>query len=86
MLRLLRVNVLRFGSAPPRRQNFFELNPIFPDIGQKDFDIYNVDYKHITSGKLAVADEVRNQKLKEKLTKDIYLQPILERTYGEKNG
>ena len=24
-----------------KRQNFFEMNPIFPDYGQSDFDIYN---------------------------------------------
>lgn len=43
-------------SSTPRRQNFFELNPIFPDHGQKDFDIYNTNYNHILSGKLAVSD------------------------------
>lgn len=56
MFRLLKQNILKFAASPPRRQNFFELNPIFPDLGQKDFDIYNVDYKHIKSGKLAISD------------------------------
>jgi hypothetical protein len=54
MLVLLR-GLYRFGSGV-RRQNFFELNPIYPDQGQKDFDIYNIEYKHIQGGKLAVSD------------------------------
>ena len=57
MLRLLHSNLLRFGSDSIRRQNFFELNPIYPDLGQKDFDIYNVEYKHIQAGQLAINDE-----------------------------
>lgn len=64
MLRLLHVSFCRFGSTGIRRQNFFELNPIYPDNGQKDFDIYNVDYKHIQGGNLAISDEARYQKLK----------------------
>lgn len=24
-----------------RSQNFFEMNPVFPDMGEKDFDLYN---------------------------------------------
>jgi small subunit ribosomal protein S9 len=54
MLVLLR-GVRWFGSGV-RRQNFFELNPIYPDQGQKDFDIYNIEYKHVQGGRLAVAD------------------------------
>ena len=30
-------------SQSTRKQNFFELNPIYPDYGEKDFDIYNVE-------------------------------------------
>lgn len=64
MLRLLRLTRQPFSSIPPRRQNFFELNPIFPDQGQKDFDIYNTDYKHIDLDLLANNDELRYQKIK----------------------
>ena len=49
----------KFSSGPPRRQNFFELNPIYPDRGQKDFDIYNADYKHVITGSLTISDETR---------------------------
>jgi hypothetical protein len=76
MLRLLRASLCRFGGAGIRRQNFFELNPIYPDQGQKDFDIYNVDYKHIQGGQLAISDETRYQKLKQKITQDIMLRPV----------
>lgn len=84
MLVLLR-GLHRFSGAV-RRQNFFELNPIYPDQGQKDFDIYNVEYKHIQGGKLAVNDEARYQKLKEKLTEEVFLRPVRERTYDDKRG
>ena len=67
MLRLLRMNLRKFSSDPPRRQNFFELNPIFPDQGQKDFDIYNTDYKHIPVATLTENDNNRNQSVKQKL-------------------
>lgn len=67
MLRLFRFNIVRFSGSAPRRQNFFELNPIFPDYAQKDFDIYNVDYKHVQSGSLANNDEKRYQDVKTKL-------------------
>lgn len=68
MMRLMRLGGFRFGSGPQRRQNFFELNPIFPDQGQKDFDIYNVDYKHGLTAKKTIADETRYSNLKAKLT------------------
>lgn len=55
MMRLVEKAAAVFSSSA-RRQNFFELNPIFPDQGQKDFDIYNTNYNHILSGKLAVSD------------------------------
>jgi hypothetical protein len=77
---------MRFSNGSQRRQNFFELNPIYPDNGQKDFDIYNVDYKHIQSGQLAVSDEERYLQLKEKIKRDIYLKPVIEKNYDEKKG
>ena len=61
MLRLMRVSACSFSSGPPRRQNFFELNPIFPDHGQKDFDIYNVDYKRVQVSDLTIKDELRSR-------------------------
>lgn len=84
MMRLISRTGRFFGSAPPRRQNFFELNPIFPDQGQKDFDIYNTDYNHVLSSSMAIKDEARYMQLKEKLTKEVYLAPVLEKTYGQK--
>jgi hypothetical protein len=56
MLLKLARRVCFLSSGGPRRQNFFEINPIFPDNGQKDFDIYNVDYKHVMSGQLSAKD------------------------------
>ena len=53
MITLLR-RLTHLMSNNPRRQNFFELNPIFPDHGQKDFDIYNTDYNHIHPGHLVI--------------------------------
>ena len=82
-MRLLRLNCKKFGNGPQRRQNFFQLNPIFPDNGQKDFDIYNVNYNHVLSSSLVVNDETRHQKLKEKLTQSIYLSPVYEKGYGQ---
>lgn len=72
-MRLVNKTLGRFSSTP-RRQNFFELNPIFPEHGQKDFDIYNSNYHHVLSGKLAVSDETRYMKIKEKLRNEIYLK------------
>ena len=43
MISVINRVVARFANNI-RRQNFFELNPVFPDNAQKDFDIYNVDY------------------------------------------
>ena len=37
---------LRYFSTN-RKLNFFELNPIYPDYGEKDFDIYNVERKRV---------------------------------------
>jgi len=31
-----------------RKQNFFELNPVYPDYGEKDFDIYNVERHRVS--------------------------------------
>lgn len=39
MIRLITKKIQLFSS---RKQNFFELNPVYPDYGEKDFDIYNV--------------------------------------------
>lgn len=64
MLRLLRMSTISFSSAPPRRQNFFELNPIFPDHGQKDFDIYNVNCKKVKVSDMTINDENRFQQLR----------------------
>jgi len=44
-MRLILRNVCQFSSN--RKQNFFELNPIYPDYGEKDFDIYNVERKRV---------------------------------------
>lgn len=86
MLRLVRLSARWFGSGPQRRQNFFELNPIYPEEGQKDFDIYNADYKHVLSSNLALSDETRYYNIKQKLTKEVYLRPILEKVYGQQKG
>jgi len=64
MLRLLRINACSFSSGPLRRQNFFELNPIFPDQGQKDFDIYNADNKRVLVSDLTIKDELRSRQLR----------------------
>lgn len=85
-MRLMRLGGSRFGSGPQRRQNFFELNPIFPDQGQKDFDIYNVDYKHGFTAHKTIADETRYKNLKAKLTQEVYLAPVLEKNYGQTKG
>jgi len=76
MLRLFRINMAGFSSNKHRRQNFFELNPIFPDNAQKDFDIYNVDYRHVNTSKLRVKEQERGYAVMNKLTEDVYLRPI----------
>lgn len=43
-----------------------------------------MDYNHVLSGQMAVNDENRYLQLKEKLTKEVYLGPVLEKTYGQK--
>ncbi len=83
---MLLLRGLRWFGSGVRRQNFFELNPIYPDQGQKDFDIYNIEYKHVQGGRLAVSDETRYQKLKGKLTEEVFLRPIREKTYDDKRG
>ena len=30
-----------------RSQNFFEMNPVYPDLGEVDFDVYNTKRKMI---------------------------------------
>ena len=64
MLRCLSRGIMKFSSNPPRRQNFFELNPIFPDNGQKDFDIYNHNYNYIRTSDLTLKDIQRDRQLK----------------------
>ena len=43
MLRL----VTRIEKHFARTKNFFSFNPIYPDMGEKDFDIYNSERKTI---------------------------------------
>lgn len=45
-----------------------------------------MDYNHVLSGTLAISDETRYQALKTKLRNEVYLGPVLEKTYGEKKG
>jgi hypothetical protein len=45
-MRLVLRNIQFLSSN--RKQNFFELNPIYPDYGEKDFDIYNVERKRVS--------------------------------------
>jgi hypothetical protein len=59
---------------------------VFPDQGQKDFDIYNVDYKHVLTAPKTVADESRHQQVKAKLTKELYLSFVLQKAQDQKQG
>lgn len=56
MQRALSRGMIKFANRSIRRQNFFELNPIYPDNGQKDFDIYNINEKKTQAKLLAISD------------------------------
>lgn len=59
--------VLRHIAKYPlsnRKQNFFELNPIYPDYGEKDFDIYNVERHRVPVFDKYVPIKKREDKLK----------------------
>jgi hypothetical protein len=56
MIKALSTTILKSFSVNNRTQNFFDMNPIYPDLGEKDFDIYNSNRK-----KINVIDEYMKQ-------------------------
>lgn len=49
MIRSISQSLLRSFpfSVHNKTQNFFDMNPIYPDSGDKNFDIYNSERKKI---------------------------------------
>lgn len=48
MIKLLSTRVLSVKFAVNNKtQNFFDMNPIYPYMGEKNFDIYNSERKKI---------------------------------------
>ena len=85
MLKVLRKNIFCF-SSPIRRQNFFELNPIYPDFAQKEFDIYNSNYKQTFTKNLTINDETRYGRWKEKLQNEYFLKEVHEKDERSRRG
>lgn len=47
MIRRISTSIVQAFSIHNKTQNFFEMNPIYPDFGDKNFDIYNSERKKI---------------------------------------
>ena len=47
MLTKITTRLLQTFSMKNKTQNFFDMNPIYPDFGEKNFDIYNAERKTI---------------------------------------
>jgi hypothetical protein len=47
MLRIISTRLLQSFSMKNKTQNFFDMNPVYPDFGDKSFDIYNSGRKKI---------------------------------------
>lgn len=57
MIRQITSRLIYSFAVKNKTQNFFDMNPIFPDMGEANFDIYNSERK-----KIGVIDEyVREQ-------------------------
>ena len=46
-MRILSTRVLFSFSVKNKTQNFFDMNPVYPDFGEKNFDIYNSERKTV---------------------------------------
>lgn len=41
MIRQISTKIVQGFAITNKTQNFFDMNPIYPDYGEKNFDIYN---------------------------------------------
>ena len=57
-----------------RSQNFFEMNPVYPDLGEVDFDIYNTKRKMIPVIDTYSKFEKRQQRFRDLIKDKIYLK------------
>lgn len=74
MIRTISKRVCYDFCVKNKTQNFFELNPVYPDMGDKDFDLYNSERK-----KINVLDEFnkleqRRKDMRDMVRKKIYLK------------
>lgn len=60
--------------AKNKTQNFFEMNPVFPDFGEKDFDLYNSERKKVNVFDEYSKFEMRNKNVRDLVRKKIYLK------------
>lgn len=47
MIRQITTRLISAFAVQNKTQNFFDMNPVFPDFGEKNFDIYNSERKKI---------------------------------------
>lgn len=47
MIRQITTRLIQGFAVHNKTQNFFDMNPVFPDFGEKNFDIYNSERKKI---------------------------------------
>ena len=57
-----------------RSQNFFEINPVYPDTNEKDFDLYNTDRKNIPALDAFKKVYDRSEKIKKQVKDSLFLQ------------
>lgn len=55
-------------------QNFFEMNPVYPDMGEKDFDLYNSSRKKIKALDKMTDEERRRKVIQNLVKKKIYIK------------
>lgn len=82
MLRIT-TNIVRGFS---RRQNFFEMNPIYPDYGEKDFDIYNSHRKKINLLDNVETQVNRRAKIKDAIRKKMVPPMFKKKEYQYEKG
>ncbi len=67
---LIKYNTFFFS----RSQNFFEINPVYPDANEKDFDLYNTDRKNIPALDAFKKVYDRSEAIKKQVKNSLFLQ------------
>lgn len=72
MIRVISTRLLYGFSLKNKTQNFFDMNPVYPDFAEKNFDIYNSERKKIKVVDEYIKSEEKTHRLQRMVKDKIY--------------